>query len=182
MGITDIDRVQPDAVLTTLGLDSLMALAVRNALAAHVDAPLPATLVYDHPTPAAIAALLVGDAPAPPVTAAPAPADEPIAIVGLGCRLPGDVADPDGYWRVLRDGVDLIGPFPARYDADALYDPDPDAAGRSVTRHGGFIDDLGIAPREAVAMDPQQRIFLQTAWEALERAGIDPTARRGGYA
>ena len=105
---------------------------------------------------------------------------EPIAIVGLGCRFPGGADDPEAFWRVLRDGTDTVTPIPAdRWDVDAFYDPDPEAAGKISTRWGSFlaaIDEFdpaffGISPREAVTMDPQQRLLLEVSWEALENAG-----------
>jgi acyl transferase domain-containing protein/acyl carrier protein len=107
-------------------------------------------------------------------------AREPIAIIGLGCRIPGGAADPDGFWRLMRDGVDATGPVPAeRWDHDAIYDADPATPGGIATRRGAFIDGadqfdaafFGISPREAEGMDPQQRLFLETCWRALEHAG-----------
>ncbi|MEV6174972.1 amino acid adenylation domain-containing protein [Streptomyces sp. NPDC051954] len=112
---------------------------------------------------------------------------EPAAIVGMAGRLPGGVSTPEDYWRLLAEGRDAIGPLPARWDGLDLYDPDPGAVGKSYAREGGFLDDLeqfdadlfGISPREAVSMDPQQRLVLETGWEALERSGIRPDALAG---
>jgi acyl transferase domain-containing protein len=112
---------------------------------------------------------------------------EPIAIVGIGCRFPGGDG-PDAYWALLRDGVDAVSEVPPdRWDIDAYYDPDPDAPGKMNTRFGAFVAGIdrfdpqffGISPREATSLDPQQRLMLETAWEALEHAGIDPASLVG---
>lgn len=121
-------------------------------------------------------------------TAFPTDVAEPIAVVGIGCRLPGSVDGPDSFWQLLMDGRDAVDVVPAdRWDADAFYDPDPQAPGRMTTKWGGFVDDVagfdadffGITPREAEAMDPQQRILLEVAWEALEHAGLPPDSLSG---
>src|SRR5262245_26125290 len=114
-------------------------------------------------------------------------AREPIAVIGMACRLPGGVETPAAYWRLLDEGRDAITPFPPRWDVDALYDPDPEAVGKTYCREGGFLHDIdrfdaaffGITPREAVAMDPQQRLVLEVAWEALDRSAIKPVDLNG---
>lgn len=110
-------------------------------------------------------------------------ASEPIAIVGIGCRLPGSADTPDKLWDLLQAGKDAVVEVPAdRWSIDDLYDADPDAPGKMSTRWGGFLDEVdrfdphffGISPREAHSMDPQQRLLLEVAWEALEHAGVSP--------
>ncbi|MEU4431952.1 type I polyketide synthase [Nocardia rhamnosiphila] len=189
--------IRPDQRFDEIGLDSLGAVEFRNRLSKASGLTLPSTLVFDHPTPVAVAKLVLArvaptaDAPVKKVVRR-ARVDEPIAIVGMACRFPGGADSPAGLWDLVAAGRDATGDFPADrgWDLERLFDEDADKPGTVYTRRGGFLYDagdfdpgfFGIGPREASAMDPQQRLLLEVSWEALEDAGIDPASLRGSDA
>lgn len=177
------------------GLDSAGATALIAELSATLGRDLSPTLIWAHPSVEELARHLAGAgesgeviAASTPVQRVSAPSDsEPIAIVGVACRFPG-APDWRGFWQLLREGVDATGTVPPdRWDAEAWYDPDPQAPGKINTRRGAFLDRVdqfdplffGISPREACEMDPQQRLMLELSWEALEDAGIPPRSLAG---
>ncbi len=179
----DLDRQAPFA---SFGLGSVEATALAGELATWLERPLSPTLTWEYPTIERLARFLaegaetVGDE----FVAVP---QEPIAIVGIGVRLPG-APDMDAFRDLLRSGRDAIHEAPAdRWDAAEFHDPTPATPGKIVTRNGGFVDGVdlfdpqffGISPREARWMDPQQRILLEVTEEAIERAGIAPQQLAG---
>ncbi|MGW6839416.1 type I polyketide synthase [Streptomyces sp. NPDC054958] len=187
LGHAGAEAVAPAKPFKDLGFDSLTAVDLRNRLASATGVRLPATLVFDHPTPLAAAAelrtLLLGEDRAAETVSAPSAASsegDPVVIVGMACRFPGGANSPEGLWDLVAAGKDGIGNFPT----DRHWDVPADAA---FSQTGGFLPDaarfdaafFGISPREALAMDPQQRLLLETSWEALERTGLDALSLRG---
>ncbi len=186
LGFATSASVSLDQGFFDAGMDSLTAVELRGRLSARLGLSLPTTIAFDHATVRALAAHLLREvAPAPPApapTLAPPASAEPIAVIGLGCRFP-QAAAPAAFWELLSDGVDALREVPAeRWDVDAYYDPEPGVPGKTYTRRGGFLDHVdrfdaqffGVVPAEATSMDPQHRLLLEVAWEALEHAALVP--------
>jgi acyl transferase domain-containing protein/acyl-CoA synthetase (AMP-forming)/AMP-acid ligase II/acyl carrier protein len=180
------ESLDPRMPLAGYGLQSVELVGMIGELERWSGRSLPATLAWEYPTVEALAAFLAdgAEAAAPlPTPAAGGDGTEPVAIIGIGCRLPGGADGPDAFWQLLGEGRDAVTEVPAdRWKAEDFFDEDPTVPGRTTTRWGGFLQDVdrfdapffGISPREAARMDPQQRLLAEVAWEALEDAGIVP--------
>jgi acyl transferase domain-containing protein/acyl-CoA synthetase (AMP-forming)/AMP-acid ligase II/acyl carrier protein len=182
-------QLDGDAPLTSLGMDSLLALELRNRIQAALGVTLPATLLWSYPTVAELnrhlaveKGLLAGGEPEASGAEVRATRDEPIAVVGMGCRFPGGADDPAAYWALLDEGRDAIQPIAPRW---ALVGARPGAgAPRWAGLLAGAVDGFdaaffGISPREARTLDPQHRLLLEVAWEGLEDAGIPARSLAG---
>jgi acyl transferase domain-containing protein/acyl carrier protein len=191
IGQKDSARIDPRQPLSELGLDSLMAIELRNRLEKDTALALHTTLLFDYPSIDTLAEFLASMLPGAGAekdvkpTELPPPPDhaEPIAIVGMACRFPGGASNPEEFRRLLLSGFDAVTEVPAeRWNIDEFYDPEPGTPGTMSTRYGAFLRDIdrfdphlfGIAPREAESLDPQQRLLLEISWEALEDAGYAP--------
>ncbi|WP_406161933.1 type I polyketide synthase [Streptomyces sp. NBC_01005] len=188
----DVDPARP---FKDLGLDSLGTVELRNRLSQATGLRLPSTLAYDRPSAIEVSRYLMAEATghlAPEAEAEalrPRAENEPLAVVGVGCRYPGGVVSAEGLWELVVGGRDVVSGMPVDrgWDVEGLFDRDPDRLGRMYVREGGFVEGVGgfdagffgISPREALVMDPQQRLLLEGAWEALEDAGIPAASLRG---
>ncbi|MCW2588631.1 MAG: polyketide synthase [Mycobacterium sp.] len=194
LGNTEPDAIAAELAFSDHGFDSLTAVELRNRLKVATGLALSPTLIFDYPTPAALAGYIRQElaGATQPVEHAPSALsvfDEPIAVVGMSCRYPGGVDSPESLWDMVAEGRDVLTDFPTDrgWDLAGLFNDDPDAPGKSYARTGGFLEDVagfdasffGVSPSEALAMDPQQRLFLELSWEALERGGFDPAQLRG---
>ncbi len=190
--IADALRIEPASIdphgrAFDLGLGSLHGVQLAAALALRLGRPVSPTLLWEHPTIAELSAHLGGAAPTPERARSQARGPGPVAIVGMACRFP-KAADLAAFWRLLATGTDATGRAPDdRWDVAHYHDTDPASPGKTVTERGAFLDDVrgfeplffGISPREADELDPQQRLALELAWEALEDAGVPPRGLAG---
>jgi acyl transferase domain-containing protein len=188
--LDDPQDIDPSMGLFDVGLTSITAVELAARLEAEFAVALPDTIAFDCPTAVALAARLAettSGVVSPKTTPDVVSGSEPIAVVGMACRLPGGATSPDAFWQLLLEGRDAITEVPRDRWHPEWFDGYLDPADRARTRHGGFLDDVtgfdptffGIAPREAQSMDPQQRLLLELAWEALEDAAIDPASLAG---
>ncbi|MFE7622295.1 type I polyketide synthase [Streptomyces sp. NPDC057509] len=191
LGFADPAAVEVSKAFRDLGFDSLTAVELRNALTAETGLTLASTVVFDYPSVEALTTFVVtklfgsDEEPAAPgvVPVRQAVGDDPVVVVGMGCRFPGGANSPEELWRLLAEGTDALGGFPV----DRGWELEGGAAGQGFAPVGGFVAGatdfdaglFGISPREALAMDPQQRLLLEVVWESLERSGIAPYSLKG---
>jgi malonyl CoA-acyl carrier protein transacylase len=188
--------IEADESLLDFGFDSLRAVDFKILLETQLGCELRTSLLFDYPTLETLADYLVDtvlatdqqDSPASDRLRSNQTHDEPIAIIGIGCRYPGGITNPEEFWEAQVNKVDAITEVPPdRFDVNEFYDPDPAAVGKLSSRFGGFLDDVdlfdahffGISPREAVELDPQQRLLLEVTWETLENANQSAHRLRG---
>ncbi|MGA8327923.1 MAG: beta-ketoacyl synthase N-terminal-like domain-containing protein, partial [Mycobacterium sp.] len=192
LGAQGARSLNPDLTFAELGFDSQMTVELRNRMAAVTGLQLRDTVGWDYGSITGLARYLEAElsgSASQVQLASSAQSDEPVVLVGMGCRFPGGVNSPGGLWEVVADGRDVVSEFPTDrgWDVEGLFDADPDTLGKTYARQGGFVADVagfdagffGIGSGEASAMDPEQRLLMECSWEALEHAGIEPTSLRG---
>ncbi|MBC9909358.1 non-ribosomal peptide synthetase/type I polyketide synthase [Chitinophaga varians] len=185
-------EMQAQRTFAEYGLTSILAVQLAADLEIFLQTPVENTVVFSYPTVQSLATHFAGMTLALPENKTTSPATDAagnqLAVIGIGCRFPGNVNSPEAMWTLLKSSRDAVGIVPeSRWDISAYYDKQEDAPGKMYTRHGGFIEHadqfdplfFGISPREAAAMDPQQRLLLEVCREALEHAGIAPASLRG---
>jgi epothilone polyketide synthase D len=195
LGLKTTQPLDPQTGFFELGMDSLMAVEFRSRLEKVFQVKLPASLAFDLPNLQRLTQYLAEEVldlqPSAVVKVSGSGGvnfSEPIAVVGMACRFPGEANTPEMFWEKLRQSYDAITEIPReRWDVESIYDPDPNVPGKSYCRYGSFLKDydqfdpafFGISPREAKSMDPQHRLLLEVSWEALERAGHIPNRLEG---
>jgi len=183
--------IDPDLGFFALGMSSLDVITLVDSLSEQLGRKIPHTTPFDHPTPRSLARFLDnGDDPQSvdhSKSTIPQRSDDPVAIIGMACRFPGDANTPERFWTLLTQGVDAIGDSPTdRWDDRRYLNENPKGA----ASYGGFLRDVktfdaaffNVAPREAITLDPQQRLLLEVTWEALENASIPPSDLNGSAA
>ena len=184
----DSSEIDIHETFASYGLSSTESVSLSGEIEERLDCRLSPHVLYDFPTIKSLSRYLYerdlgykSPSDSKRQVTDPSPQSDPIAIIGIGCRFPGGVNDPQTFWQLLRNSGNAICEIPSdRWDVDVFYDPDPNTPGKMYVRHGGFLKDLAefdnqffsISPREAVKMDPQQRLLLEVSWEALENAGL----------
>ena len=189
-------KLNVDQTFKDLGVDSIMALDISYQLTTLLSQPVHAGIIYDYPTTTALIQYALSFSQEAPIESSPQhvatlDTNEPIAIIGYGCRLPGSCNNPEEFWQLLHTGKNgVIDIGNKRWDMDEFYHSSPDAVGKMYCRHAGLMDDIdkfdaeffGISPHEAECMDPQQRILLEVAWQTLENAGYVSNVSAGDNA
>jgi len=183
LGFREGQKAELEQGFFEMGMDSLLAVELKNRLGSSLGVTLNATIAFDHPNIESLTGYLMdqlGWQKKEIIKTNPRQeSTEPIAIIGIACRFPGGAEDPEAFWQLMKNGVDAIGKVPEeRWDRNYYYDPEAGKPGKMITQEGGFLKQVdsfdaqffGISPREAVSMDPQQRLLLETSQEALERA------------
>ncbi|MEM7181271.1 MAG: SDR family NAD(P)-dependent oxidoreductase [Spirochaetota bacterium] len=196
LGHQNAEEVKSTTGFFQMGMDSVLALELVNLLGKDLGKKLPRTLLFEQPNPQALSQFLLQEIrPQSKSNVSQVNRrsfskshEDAVAILGMGCRLPGGVRTPESFWDLLMAGKVAISEIPSeRWDTEFYYHPDSNKAGKMNTRYGGFLDGIDmfdadffqISPREARTLDPQQRLLLETAWEAMENAGVQPDTLRG---
>jgi acyl carrier protein len=196
----NVSQVDAQRSFSEVGLGSLLSVELRNNLEAALELTFPISILWSYSTPEDLSShltsllftqakrLFADTSSSYQKEETKKARTEPIAVIGMSCRFPGGANSPEAFWQMLAEGHDAIREIPPdRYDINEFYSPDIDAPGKTVSRWGGFLDQIdqfdptffNISPREATYLDPQQRLLLEVTWEAMERAGLLPEKLAG---